>query len=82
MHHGVDAVLAQGPEHGLAVAHLADDERRIEHRLAEAAREVVEHDDPLAAGAELKDDVAADIAGAAGDEDGGLFHAKWRYALV
>ena len=67
MHDRVDAVLAQGLEYGLAVADLADDQRRIEDRLAEPAREVVQDHDPLATGAQLKDDVAADIAGAAGD---------------
>ncbi len=82
MHHRVDAVLTQGLEHGLAIADLADDERGVEDRLAEAPREIVEDDDPLAARAQLQDDVAADIAGAAGHEDAGLFHAKWRYALV
>ena len=67
--HGVDAVFTQQAADELAVADLADDQRGIERRLAEARGQVVEHDDPLAAFAQLQDHVAADVAGAAGDED-------------
>ncbi len=67
MHHRVDLVLPQHPLDRGAVADLADDERRVEHRLAEAAREVIEHHHPLAARAQLQDHVRADVAGAPGD---------------
>ena len=55
------------PQHRVAIADVADDQRRIEHRLAEAARQVIEDHDPLAAGAQLQHGVAADVARAAGD---------------
>ena len=35
--HGVDAVLAQHPADEFAVADVADDQRGVEHGLAEAA---------------------------------------------
>ena len=38
-------------------------------RPVEAGREIVEHDDPLAGVEQRMDHVAADIAGAAGDQD-------------
>ena len=49
-------------QHRVAIADLADDQRRVEHRLAEAARQVVEDHDPLAPGAQLQHGVAADVA--------------------
>jgi len=79
VHHRADAVLAQYFEHHIAVADLTDDEGGIEHRLAKAPRQVIEHDHPFAPGAKLKHDVTTDIAGAAGHEDSGLIHAKCRY---
>ena len=54
MHHRVHLVLAQEPAHRVAVADLADDQRRIEHRLAEAARQVIQDHDALAARAQLQ----------------------------
>ena len=72
VHHRVDAVLVRSTSSTISRSPtLPDDERRVEHRLAEAAGQIVQHDDPLAAGAQLEDDVAADVAGAAGDQDGG-----------
>ena len=52
------------------IAGLADDERhRLGQRQSKAGREVVEHDDPLAGIDQRMHHVAADIAGAAGDQD-------------
>ena len=52
------------------VAGLADDERHaLGDRPVEAGRQIVEHDHALAGIGELVDHVAADIAGAAGDQD-------------
>ena len=67
MHHRIDAVLLEQPQHRVAVADLADDERRIEHRLAKTPRQIVQDDDPFAAGSQLQDRVAADVACASGD---------------
>ncbi len=52
------------------IAGLADDERHaFGHRPVEAGREVVEHDHALAGIDQRVHHVAADIAGAAGDQD-------------
>ncbi len=67
MHHGIDLVLLQEPPDRVPVADLADNQRGIEDRLAEAAREVIEHHHPLAARPQLQDHVGADVAGAPGD---------------
>ena len=67
VHHGVDAVAAQRLEHRGAVADPGDHERSVEHRLAEAARQVVEHHHALAALTQLERDVTADVTGTAGD---------------
>ena len=52
------------------VAGLADDQRHaLGDRPVEAGREIVEHDDALARRDQRIDHVAADVAGAAGDQD-------------
>ena len=71
MQHGVDVVLAQHPRDERGVGDIAQHEGRIEHGLAEAGAEVVEHHHALAALAQLQHRVAADVARAAGDEDAG-----------
>ena len=71
-------MLAQQATDQFAVADVADDQWGIEHGLAKAGDQAVEHDDLLATFAQLQDDVAADVAGAAGDEDGGLGHTGFR----
>jgi len=71
MHDGVVACAAEdGVEH-LPVADVAHDQFAAEHGLAPAGGEVVEDGDCVPGRAELLDDVAADVAGAAGDEDAG-----------
>ncbi len=67
MHHRVDFVLLEQPGDRLAVTDLADHERGIEDRLAEPARQVIEHHHPLAARPQLQDHMGADVAGAPGD---------------
>ena len=67
MQHRVDAVLVEERAHCGAVADVADDERGIEHRLAEAARQVIEHHHALAVRPQLQYHVAADVARASGD---------------
>ena len=52
------------------IAGLADDERnRLGHGPVEAGRKIVQHDDGFAGIDERMNHVAADIAGAAGDQD-------------
>jgi hypothetical protein len=67
VHDGVDAVGAQGVEHGFTVTDLAYDQWCVEHSLAKSPRKIVEDNDPLAASAKLENGVAADVARAAGD---------------
>ena len=54
MHHGVHRVALQQLRHGCAVAHLADDERRVERRLAKPPRQIIQDDDALSARGELQ----------------------------
>ena len=67
MHHGVHVVLGEHPCHERSVAHVADDERGVEHGLAKAGRKVVEDDHALAALAQQQRGMTADVTGAAGD---------------
>ena len=71
MHDGVDLSCSRStPATSVAVADVADDQRRAQHGLAKAVRQIIEHDHPLAARAQLQQHVAADIARAAGDQNG------------
>ncbi len=67
MHDRIDLMLLQNLQDELAVAHVTHHQGRIEHGLAEPRIQIVEHHHLLAAGAQLKHGVAADVAGAAGD---------------
>ena len=70
----VDAVLRDQRGDQRLVADVADDRAwRPAHRPVEAGGQVVEHDHALAGVDQRVHHVAADIAGAAGDQDG---HAK------
>ena len=69
VHHGVDIVGGEDLVEHLRVAGIADDEVAVQHGLAEAGRQVVEHDDPLTGLAELAHDVRADVAGSSGDQN-------------
>jgi hypothetical protein len=74
MHDGVHAMFRQQCIHQLAVTHVSHHQRRAVHGLAEAGRQVVEHHHALAARDQLQHGVAADIAGAARDQDRGSCH--------
>jgi hypothetical protein len=69
VHDRVDVVLREDARHEVAITGVADDELAVRHRLAKAGGQVVERHDALAGRAELAHDVAADVAGAAGDEN-------------
>ncbi len=70
MDDGIDAVFADEARDQRLVAGLADDERHaFGDGPVEARRQIVEHDHALAGIDELIDHVAADIAGAACDQD-------------
>jgi hypothetical protein len=66
--HRVDVVAREDLLEAVRIARVADDEIAVEHGLAEARREVVEHDDRFAGLPELPDHVRADVTGAAGHE--------------
>ena len=69
--------------HRAHVPGIAHDQRdRLRDRPAKAGGEVVDHDHALARIDERVDHVAADIAGAAGDEDGhGSGRLEWLMAV-
>lgn len=52
------------------VADIADDKLGAKYSVGETGRKVVEGNDRFTAGGQLLDDMAADVAGAAGYEDG------------
>src|SRR5690606_29746599 len=68
-HHRVDVVGAEQALQQGRVADVADHQLPVQHRIAVAGAEVVQHHDVLAALAELAHHVAADVAGTAGDQD-------------
>lgn len=71
MHYGADPLLGEDPRQQRAIGHVAVVERHaFGHREAKTGRKVVDHRHRPAAVGEREHRVAADIAGAAGDEDG------------
>ena len=70
MDDGVDLVLAQDALDERAVADIAFDERHVGgHGPAEAGRQVVDHDRLFAVVEKFEDHMAADITGAARDQN-------------
>jgi hypothetical protein len=67
MQHRLHLVFLEGSRHYFPVSDAADDQRRVEHGLAESGVEIVQHQDLLAPSTQLQDRVTADVAGAAGD---------------
>ena len=75
MHDGVDAVLAHDGAREILVAHVADDERRLRrHGPPEPRGQIVENHDLFAGLDEFENHVAADIAGAARNQDSHFDH--------
>lgn len=69
VHHRVDVVGLQGLGHQVPVGHVALHEGAMQHRLPKAGGEVVQHHHPLAGLRQHERHVAANITGAAGDQD-------------
>ena len=70
MDDGVDPMLGDQRRHTRLVSGFPDHERRaLRHRPIEAGGEIVEHHHALAGIDQRVNHVAADIAGAAGDQD-------------
>src|SRR5205085_4446550 len=70
VNHRVDALLAQHGSHQIDVTGIALDKARItRHQFANTGTEIIDDNDMLPAFEQSIDHVAADIAGAAGDED-------------
>jgi hypothetical protein len=78
MNDGVDGFIAQKPADKLLIAAFADDERHVRgDRPVVAGGQIVEHDHALAGLEKLEHHMAADIAGAAGDQDCHGFGLVW-----
>ena len=69
-------LIAQHPLDQRAVAHVTDYQRCVTHGLPEAGVQIVERHDALPTHLQLQQDMAADVAGAAGDQDGFLRHCE------
>ena len=70
MHDGVDRVFSDQPADQGFVSDIAQRERHIRRDSpSEARRQIVQHDDAAAGICERQYGMAADIAGAAGDQD-------------
>ena len=74
VHDGVHIVLGEQTADQFPIARVAHHQGPVGDRLAEALDQVVEHDDPLAALPKLFHHVAADVAGAAGDQYRSVAH--------
>ena len=73
MQHPADRVLADGPAHqGVVFDGALDEDRAWVDGPAEAGDQIVDDDGGIAGVEQFKNRVAADIAGAARDQDGGL----------
>jgi hypothetical protein len=68
MHDRVDIVLCEDALQVLRVARLTDDQFACRDSLPKAGTQVIEYYDVFARGTELPHDVAADVAGTAGDQ--------------
>ena len=71
-------MAAQRAPHRRHVGDVAFDELAVLDRLAVAGDEVVEDDDAVAGAVQRLGRVAADVAGAAGDEDAARVSGQWR----
>jgi len=60
--------------HQGVVAHIGHHQFTGGHRLAKTLAEVIDDHHPFAGFAQLTHDMAADVAGAAGDEDASVGH--------
>jgi hypothetical protein len=70
VHHRIHFVPADRLAQQRHIADVAHDEWRTERRLAVPRRQIVEDDDPAAGSGDKLGGVAADVAGAAGDQNG------------
>jgi hypothetical protein len=78
VHYGTDLMATQELEYELTPANILDHQGRVLHRLAEAAREIVQDHDLFAALSQLQDDVAADVSSAARDQYRSATHHRPR----
>ena len=67
--HGVEPPPAEHGREPLAIAEVAHHQFGAEHRPGMAGREVVVDDDPMPGLGQQPRDMAADVAGPAGDQD-------------
>src|SRR5207253_2028199 len=74
MDDGFDLVILEGLVERVRIGDLADEQRRAADRFAVALLHVIEDDDLITGLLQRMNGVAADVAGASGDED--LWHSK------
>jgi hypothetical protein len=72
VHDGVDTMLGHQPRYQRVVPDIAHDELARRERLSETLAQIVENQDALAGFTQLANHMAANVAGAAGDENGSL----------
>ena len=76
MHDRLDALFGEDAADQRAIGDIAFVERHVVgHRLARAVRQIVNHRDAPPRVLQRKHRVAADVSGAAGDEDWDFAHA-------
>ena len=78
VHHGEDVVAPQRVANGRDVGDVSLDERPVLDGAAMAGDQVVVDENGVPRPAERLGRMAADVAGAAGDEDGARASAQWR----
>ena len=77
MNDGLNAVFGDQFVDQRLISDVAGDEPgALRHGPVEAGREIIQHHDLFAAGEQVVDHVAADIAGAAGDKNSHLFASR------
>ena len=75
VHDGVHLVLPHDASDQFGVGHVAHNQFP-EHRVREAGRQVIEHNDSLAGLIELAHDMTSDVAGSACHQHRFLTHAR------
>ena len=81
MHDGIDVEFAEDPFQQRFIARITDNQLAERHRRLEARAQVVECHDVFARGAELANDVAANVARAAGDKYRLVLHGRFVFVL-
>jgi hypothetical protein len=85
MDDGVDTMLHDRPVEdvdGLVTGQIQADQRHVTDPVGVTATEVIQHHDVITTKRQQPDDVAADVTGSAGDENGHTRSRQFTLALV